>query len=190
MGTFSEKLTAWWANDTARGIAPWIIGLAAFYLITSQVTYLRTKMDATVTGLETGTIYLRQKKSGFCVGDIMQFRSLARSSSYFRTVVADSGATFGLDDTGYQIDGAAVAMPVEWRAMAQVEMADREVLTVPEGHVLFINPDFDAEKRYNFWAFETVPQSKIRSRVSHILLSRDLSRIGEQVGSASPDCIR
>jgi len=157
MGTFSEKLTAWWANDTARGIAPWIVGLAAFYLITSQVTYLRTKMDVTVTGLETGTIYLRQKKSGFCVGDI---------------------------------DGAAVAMPVEWRAMAQVEMADREVLTVPEGHVLFINPDFDAEKRYNFWAFETVPQSKIRSRVSHILLSRDLSRIGEQVGSASPDCIR
>jgi len=188
--SFSDKIKMWRTDDTVRGIAPWMLGILILTIFLQHFTYLRTNLEETVEGLETRTLYLQQKRSGFCVGDTVRFRSLARPSLYFKTIVAESNAVFSLDDLGYQIDGRTVPMPVEWRAMAELEMGGRETMTVPEGHVLFVNPEFDPEEKYDFWAFETVPRSKVRDRISHILFSRDLSRIGEPVGSASPDCIR
>jgi len=188
--SFFDKIGEWRNDETVRGIAPWVLSILALIIFLQNFTYLRTSLDETVEGLESRTMYVQNKRSGFCVGDMVHFRSSARSSKYFRTVAAESGAVFSLDAAGYQIDGVTVPMPVEWRAKAELEMNEQESLTVPEGHILFVNPEFEAEKAYNFWAFDTVPRSRVTDRISHILFSRDLSRIGEPVGTASPNCVR
>lgn len=188
--SLAEKITGWRTDDTIRGMTPWIIIVMALIIFLQFFTYLRTDLEKTVEGLEPRTMYLQQRRSGFCAGDMVYYRSSNRSSKHYKTVIAESGAIFSLDAAGYQIDGVAVPMPVEWRAMAELEMGERGPLTVPEGHILFVNPEFEAQKKYNFWAFETVPRGKVTDRVSHILFSSDLSRIGERVGTASPNCVR
>ena len=190
MDWFSEKIAVWRTNDTARGITPWVIGLLALYVLASQVTYLRTNMERTVTGLEPGTMYLRQKRAGFCIGDVVRALSAERRESFYAPVAAEAGAEFSLTESGYSLNGQDEVLGADWQMVVREKMGDTATLIVPEDHVFFINSQFDPDVSFNNWAFESVPRRLVRDRVSHILLAHDWSRIGEPVGSTSPDCVR
>ena len=185
-----QKIKEWATDDAARGLASWVILIAVLVLINQRYDFVRTSVAKTVEGLETRELYLRQIGSGFCVGDIVRFRSAERRSSYFRKVMAEAGSVLTLTESGYRIDKTDAPMETEWTGKARAEMGDAGDLTVADGHILFVNADFDATKDYNNWAFETVPRESVTDWVSHVLFSRDFSRIGDKVGTAVPDCSR
>ena len=190
MDSLLVKLKEWSSDDTVRGLAPWLLLILLMIAFNQRYDYVRTDLVKTVDGFEPRKLYLQQVGSGFCVGDMVQFRSVERSSKYFKKVMADSGAILTLTDNGYRIDETDYPMSAEWLAKAREEMGERTSITVPANQVLFVNPEFATDKKYDFWAFETVPRENVRDWVSHVLFSRDFSRIGEKVGTADATCIR
>jgi len=190
MTSLIDKAKELHTDVTIRGLAPWFMLFGVLFLLNNRYDYVRTSLTDTVEGFETRTMYLRQVGTDFCVGDMVHFRSAHRRSKYFKKVAAEAGAVLKLTDTGYLIGETTVPMDAKWLAKADEELGESTELTVPAGQVLFVNPEFEADGEYNNWAIETVPRKNITDRVSHILFSRDLSRIGEKVGTADPDCIR
>lgn len=171
-------------RDTVFGLAPTLLVLLGVVLLQQRFAYLRTSFAATVSGLETGTMYLRQRGYTACLGDVVHFTSPARSSRYYTVVAADAGAVFAIGESGYSVDGAFQVMSAEWREKAMREAVNGATLTVPPNHILVVNRQFDPAKPYTNWAFEVVPRTEIVDTVTHILFSRDLSRIGERIASA------
>ena len=190
MQSLSEKIQAWSADDTVRGLVPWAAVLLALFVVTQRYTIVQSSFTETVEGLETRELYLRDRASEICVGDMVRYRSAERRSKYFKKVMADAGAVFSLTNTGFRIGETDHLMPPDWLAKAREQMGERPALTVPDGDVLFVNPEFESNIDYSNWAFETAPRDNITDRVSYVLFSRDFSRIGDKVGTAVPDCSR
>lgn len=184
------KIKVWSSDQTVRGLVPYLALVLVLFLINQRYDYQRTGLDDTIDGLEPRTLYLRKVGAEFCAGDIVTFRSAERKQKYYRKVIAGSGSIFSLTDNGYQINEATQPMGLTWLVKARLEMGDRDSIEIPSGHVLFVNTEFATKSQTNFWAFETVPRENVTERFSHILFSRDFSRIGERVGTDSPDCIR
>ena len=190
MTSLTEKAKNWRTNETIRGLVPYLLFFVVLFLLNQRFDYVRTNLTKTADGLETRTMYLRQVGADFCVGDMVRFRSANRRSGIYSEVIAAEGSVFSLTDTGYQIDEKTKTMTAEWLVKARLEMGENETLTVPAGYVLFTNSEFETTRKSKFWAFEVVPRENVTDRVSHILFSRDLSRIGDKVGKADPTCRR
>ncbi len=190
MTSLTEKAKNWRTNDTIRGLAPYLLFFVALFLLGQRFDYVRTNLTKTADGLETRTMYLRQVGADFCVGDMVRFLSVNRRSGTYSEVIAEEGSVFSLTDTGYRVDQKTKTMTAEWLVKAGLEMGENETLTIPLEYVLFINSEFETTRKSKFWAFEIVHRENVKDHVSHILFSRDLSRIGEKVGKADPNCPR
>lgn len=175
-------------RPTWIGLAPRLMFFAITALLLRLLDPLNTNFEQTIEGLETRSIYARQDASAYCAGDVVEFHETESTRIFFRNVSAVGGQVFSLTMQGYAIDDAASAADENWLAAAQVRFGDRSVIKVPENHYLIINSEFGRDYRSNEWAFDVVPLANIRKRVTHILVSRDLSRIGSRVGPDPADC--
>jgi hypothetical protein len=195
MSTLIEKAKALGNDETLRGLAPSLLFVFALILLNQRYDYIRTSLTKTVEGFETQTMYLRQIGADFCIGDMVKFRSVERrarfsSFKYYRKVIAGGDTVLTLTGTGYRIGDTDFPMSADWSVKARKTNDGQTELTVPPDYFLFVNPDFKAGDKYNDWALETVPRDNVIERVSHIMLSRDFSRIGEKVGTTDPTCVR
>jgi len=188
MNFILKRLRILFNYDTMKGLAPWIILFIIIFSIERHYSYVLTSIDKTVSDFETGTMYLMKFSNKACPGKIVQFRSLERKRSYYRTIRARDGQVFKLTENGYQIDDEKFEMNEDWRTYAKSDLVLKSEVTIKDGHYLFINSEFDTSTKYNKWPFEIVPQDQVKKVVTHILFSRDFSRIGELVSSKNIDC--
>lgn len=176
-------------RDTIRGLLPTFIFLATAFAISLKYDYLRTSIDKTVTGLLPATIYLLQHDSKACADDVVEYSSKRPGArSYIRRIAATSGALFSFTEAGYALDGKPFAMQQGWREKALGESKDQGTLDIPLGSVLIVNTEFDPQRPYTNWAFEILPRTQIKSVVTHILVSRDVSKLGERIAAAPGSC--
>ena len=190
MRSLIEKAKAWSADVTVRGLVPWVLLLIVLIALNQRYTIVQSNFTKTVQGLETRQLYLRDRMSEICVGDMVHYRSAERKSKYFKKVMGGAGTVLTLTETGYRIGETDHLMKPEWLTTAREQMGERADLTVPDGHVLFVNPEHKPGDDYNGWAFESAPRANITDRLTHVLFSRNFSRIGDPVGTADPDCQR
>lgn len=193
MNFIIKRLRILFNYDTMKGLAPWIILFIITFSIERHYSYVLTSIDKTVSNLETGTMYLMKISNKGCPSQIVKFRSHERKISYYRTIRARGGQVFKLTENGYQIDDKKFEMDMDWQTTAKTELGLKSEITIKDSHYLFINSDFDTSNKYktskyNKWAFDIVSRDQVQAVVTHILFSRDFSRIGELVGPKNSDC--
>ncbi|SFT76880.1 hypothetical protein SAMN05444141_103260 [Pseudovibrio denitrificans] len=181
----SEKDSGFFLRENLLGITPWIAFFGALMLLGRFYDTLPTSFDKTLTGLEPRSVYLQMKGNNACVGDVVFFRSLEKKAFYVRQVSASSGDIFHITPTSYAINEQSFTHSPKWQEAALKQSNGKTDITIPEEHYLIVNRDFGADWAKNDWAYEIIPQAQIRKRVTHIIFTPNLSRVGEKI---SNDC--
>lgn len=177
-------------DDAVRGIAPWAALIAGAIVLQVYFSYWRVPLNANLAGLEPNTMYLINKRSALCVGDIGRFRDSERRVTLHRRVAAKGGQRFSLNQSGYRIDRKEFDADKTWISAAKTVLGERGERSIPSGAFLFINDAFDPASKVNNWPFQIIEARKTKGRISHTLFSRDLSKIGQPIGNADPACVR
>lgn len=152
--------------------------------------YVRTSVDKTVAGLEVAKLYLLDRDYRPCAGDVARYRSKLTGYPYFGRVAAAPGAALSLASDGYIISGTTYPKDASWIARAKEQLgAAASHVDVPDGHVLIVNSEFAADSKREDWAYEILPVEQIEGTLTHILLARDLRRIGERVTAQTQTCL-
>ena len=191
MTSLIARIRAFLADDTVRGIAPYVLGIAALVALGWNYGYARTGAIVGTPGLEPHTVYLSRTVDNICAGDAVRYRRPGRlTGSRYGRVEAEAGATVAVEEAGFRVNDIFWALNeilVEASRLSAEKgtepVREREV---PEGHVLVVRRFGETAEGAPAWMFEMMPRENIRSRITHVLFSRDLSRIGEQV--AGGDC--
>jgi hypothetical protein len=172
-------------QDSIIGVAPTALFLVGILVLQQHYDYVRTSIDKTVAGLETGTMYVLERGNTAQAGETVEYSSKKiKHHKYFRRIAAGPGAIFSITGTGYTLDGKAHDADAAWRDEAAKEAKNQgDELTIPANHVLIINTDFDSKSSYTNWAFEILPRQQIQSRITRVLFSREITRIGERVAA-------
>ena len=182
MDIFQKKFTSI-GKETVFGAGIWLLVFIAFALLRFQYDYLTTSFDQTVAGLETRTTYLERITSEACAGDIVNYRSPSLERRYIREVEASAGSSFQVLDNGYSIDGTVIEKHENWTQSARQIIGNQTAITISNGQSLIINSEFDPSSERNTWPFEIIENKQIREKITHILFSRDLFKIGSRVGN-------
>lgn len=170
------------------GVSPWLGFIVLCAALQYQFKPLTTDFNHTVKGLETRTIYARQKAGTICPADVVTFTAGAKETRYIRRVTASEGQVFSLTASGYMIDGKPFAADSGWVEAARPQFGNRSSLTVPKRHYLVVNSEFGRKEGKNAWAFYLVPRAHIENQITYVLFSRDFSQIGHRLGAGRPGC--
>ena len=186
-------MPAWFKHNkrTLIGLLPSLLVIIAVVLVQFRYDYVRSGTRSASPGLETAKIYLQDMRRTPCVGDVVRFRSGERRFLYFRPVFGVTGDQFKILKNGYTINGKLTETGESWVSLARKQVSGAtEAMTVPAGKWLVINQAYKADRETNNWAYEFVPTKNIKSTLTHILVARDLTRIGEPITKGSDRCIR
>jgi len=181
-------LSRYW--ESLLGITPMLLIFAGISLANWNYDYVRTSIDKTVAGLKPATIYLLNRRHSPCVGEVIWYKSKkVVGYGYYRTVAAQTGAVFDISEAGYLLNGKLNEMEKTWVNKATSEAKNQNgAISIPEGHLLIINTEFDPKSERRNWGYEVLPSSQIYATVTHVLFSRDLSRIGTRVSRNADEC--
>ncbi|MCV0429040.1 MAG: hypothetical protein K5905_26595 [Roseibium sp.] len=182
--------TSWPELDrqTIIGVSPWAIFIAASAMFQYLVNPLYTSFDRTIDGLETKTIYARQTGGKICVGDMVTFRAADTGTRYIRRIAAGEGQLFSVSPQGYLIDDVAFLADAKWLEVARKQLGNERSIVLPKDHYLIVNSEFGWDRVGGEWAYAVVSSANILNRVTYVLVSRDLSRIGDRLNSDGSGC--
>ncbi|MEM9635665.1 MAG: hypothetical protein AAGA50_30355 [Pseudomonadota bacterium] len=175
-------------RQTLIGASPWVMFIAASAIFQYLADPLYTSFDRTIDGLETKTVYARQTGIKNCVGDMVTFRATETGRRYIRRIAAGEGQLFSVNSQGYVIDDVTYTADENWLDAARRQLGNEPSIALPKDHYLIVNSEFGQEWLGGEWAYDVVPSANILNQVTYVLVSRDLSRIGDRLGSGGAGC--
>lgn len=184
MKPFLAKLKTLRHDITFRTMLPWMLAAIIISVISYRYPVITTSPTAPTPGLERGMMYVERKDSRYCVGDVANFRLPGMKPNYRRPLAAGAGQQVMITVSGYTVDGVPSPMPDGWAEAAQ----QPPVTAIPAGHFWVPNARFAPDSKVNAWPHTLVPVDTIKTRVTRIALSQNLTRTGEVLPREETRC--
>ncbi len=173
----TDQSVPWWKNRTIRGAAPWVAMFAAMLAFDRLVEHRIITNGRDLAGLEDNIVYTYRMTPSLCVNQAVYAKLGERR--YLRPIGAVEGQVVLARDGKVHIENAVIELGQDWTATALAEIEDNQIAEIAERHVLILNTNFDAKDNVNSWAIAVVPETDVSQSLSHVLMSRDLRRIGK-----------
>jgi len=182
----TERATTIWKSRTFKGLVPWVVVFLALFAIERYLDYRIVYKGRDLAGLADNTLYLYATTPELCENQAVYAKLNKRRLLVPIGAVADQ--TVSATANELSVDGTAVDLGDGWKAVAISEIAENNIGTIPRGHVLLINTGFQAGHETRGWGVALVPEADVGASLSHVLFSRDFSRIGQPAKELG-DCI-
>ncbi len=173
----SEPKTSFLKSPTFKGFLPWALLFLALFMVQKTLDYRMVRAGRDLAGLEDNTLYAYSTSPALCVNEAVYAKHETRR--LLVTIGSVAGQSIGATEQRQLIDLHAEKLGQAWEIAARKEMAALNFNVIPEGQVLLVNTEFEAENEWHGWAVAVVPDTDILASLSHVLFSRDLGRIGQ-----------
>ncbi|SLN36609.1 hypothetical protein TRL7639_01783 [Falsiruegeria litorea R37] len=183
----TEPLRQWQESRTLKGLIPWLLAFAAIFVFERNLEYRFVRQGRDLAGLADNALYLHRTTPELCVNQAVY----AKLGNRYKLVSigAVAGQTVTANAQGVEIVGTVTNLGEDWKKVAISEIDEGNIHTIPSGHVLLINTGFKKGDDSSGWGVAVIPNKDVGASLTHFLMTRDLTRIGQpakDLGACQP----